>query len=423
MRILMMTNTYAPIMGGLEKSIESFTLELRRRRHKVHIVVPEYEGAPENEKGIVRLPAVQHFNGTDFSVNLPVPGILTDLADVFKPEIIHAHHPFLVGDLALRMAGQYHIPLVFSYHTMFEQYTHYLPLDNEASKAFITELAAGFANLADQVIAPSGSVRDVLLKRGVETPIDIVPTGVSRKFEQGDGRKARQRFKIPSDAFVVGHVGRLAPEKNPQFLCEAVALFLKKREKSVFLVVGDGPSRTEMEDFFRGAGLSDRVFFPGAQEGKRLFDAYHAIDLFAFASLSETQGLVLTEAMAAGVPVVALDGPGVRDVLKDMENGRLLPEQDAADFAAALDWYLGLSVSEKKNLIACSRKTAEEFSVERMTDRLLEVYRTAALRNLRHRGDQDSPWHIMMGRVKTEWEMLTNLGKAAKAAVAEAIKT
>jgi len=417
-----MTNTYAPIMGGIERSIEAFTQELRKRRHKVNIVVPEYEGQPEGERGVIRLPALQHVSGTEFSVNLPIPGMLSDLMEALKPEIVHAHHPFWMGDLALRMAGQYHVPLVFSYHTMFEQYTHYLPMDNEASKAFITELAAGYANLADQVIAPSASVRDVLLKRGVETPIDIVPTGVYVKnFEQGEGDKGRKRIKIPAAAYVVGHVGRLAPEKNLKFLAEAVALFLKKEEKSVFLVVGDGPSKETMEKYFKEQGLESRVYFTGALTGKKLMDAYHAMDIFAFSSLSETQGLVHTEAMAAGIPVVALDGPGVREVVRDGQNGRLIMEQDAKAFAKALGWCSSQNAAEKKNLIAGARMTADEFSMERMTDRLLDVYRTASLRNLRHKEDQNSAWHIMMGRIKTEFGMLQNLGKATKAAVVEAI--
>jgi len=171
--------------------------------------------------------------------------MLSDLMEALKPEIVHAHHPFWMGDLALRMAGQYHVPLVFSYHTMFEQYTHYLPMDNEASKAFITELAAGYANLADQVIAPSASVRDVLLKRGVETPIDIVPTGVYVKnFEQGEGDKGRKRIKIPAAAYVVGHVGRLAP------------FFSRKRRNRFFSWSETGHQKKPWKNILRSKDLS-----------------------------------------------------------------------------------------------------------------------------------------------------------------------
>ena len=130
MNILMMTNTYKPITGGLEKSIEAFTKEYRRQGHRVIIVAPDFENM-EPEEDVVRIPAIQNFNGTDFSVQLPVPGVLDDALGDFKPDIVHSHHPFLVGDTALRIAYKQNVPIVFTHHTLYEQNTHYVPGDSE----------------------------------------------------------------------------------------------------------------------------------------------------------------------------------------------------------------------------------------------------------------------------------------------------
>jgi 1,2-diacylglycerol 3-alpha-glucosyltransferase len=198
MKILMMTNTYTPVVGGVEESIRAFTNQFKKRGHQVLIVAPEFKGIPAREEGIVRIPAIQQFNHSDFSVNLPIPGLLSKLMNNFKPDVVHSHHPFLVGDMALRLCGQYSIPLVFTYHTMFEDYLHYLPFRNERIKRFVIELSTGYANLTDQVIVPSQSVYDILLKRGVNAPMDVIPTGVDiRRFATGSGESIRRRFGIP----------------------------------------------------------------------------------------------------------------------------------------------------------------------------------------------------------------------------------
>ena len=304
MKILMMTNTYTPIIGGVERSIQSLSEQFRRNRHEVMIVAPSFNGLPEKEEGVLRIPSLQHFNNTDFSVNLPVPGLLQKLMADFKPNIVHSHHPFLVGDIALRLSGQYRIPLVFTYHTMYEYYIHYLPIHNNFIKRFVIELSTGYANLANQVIVPSKSVKDILVERGVESPIEIIPTGIDIKnFSSGDGYSIRKRFNIPEDAFVIGYVGRFAPEKNLEFLSRAVVEFLKRDEQVHFLIVGQGPLEKIIKQIFCDQSLETRVHFTGALKDQPLFDSYHAMDIFAFASLSETQGVVLSEAFTAGIPV------------------------------------------------------------------------------------------------------------------------
>src|SRR5690606_31450022 len=205
----------------------------------------------------------------------------------------------------------------------YEQYTHYVPGNSTILRNFIIELGTSYANLSDQVFAPSDSIRKLLLKRGVKTPIEVVPTGVRiERFACGDSSVCRERLNIPVSSFVVGHMGRLAPEKNLRFLAEAVIRFLREREDAVFLLVGSGSMESELQKSFGDAGLQDRVFMAGVLQGQELADALTAMDVFVFASRSETQGMVLTEAMAAGTPVIALDASGAREVVRDGVSGR-----------------------------------------------------------------------------------------------------
>lgn len=419
MNVLMMSNTYFPIMGGLEKSIASFSRELRKRGHKVMIVAPEIDGSGKKEYGVVRVPAIKHVNGTDFAVNLPVPALVSKVMEAFKPDIVHAHHPFLMGDMAMRLAGQYRIPLVFTYHIMFEQYNDFL-LNSEAGKNFVVELAAGYSNLADHVIAPSDSVKKVLRKRGVKTPVAVIPTGVMvKKFKQGKGERFRRKQSIPPGAFLAAYTGRMSPEKNLEFLARAAAVFLKRNPKAYFAAVGRGPSLSAMRKIFTDAGVKDRIRFAGILRGGDLLDAYHAMDVFAFASKSETQGMVLTEAMAAGVPVVGLDASGVREVVRDRKNGRLVLREEELVFARALEWMARLSATKRKKIKCEALRTAEDFSLDRCAVKLQEIYLKA--RAQKERGD-NSPWHRLMGRIKTEFDMLANVGRAAAAAVVETAK-
>ena len=418
MKILMMSNTYTPIVGGLEKSIQSFSEEFRQLGHEVKIVAPKFKDMLKEEEDVIRVPALQKFANTAFSVHLPLPGQLSKLMEKFKPDIVHAHHPFLVGDMALRLCGQFNLPLVFTYHTMFEQYTDYFGLDNEAMQGFVIKLATGFANMSDQVIVPSESVAEILKDRKVETPMAVVPTGVEvKRFFKENGSALRKKLKIPKNAFVVGHLGRLSPEKNLIFLAEAVAEFLKKNKKAHFLVIGSGESEKDLKQMFRLADARTRLHFGGVLKGKKVVEAYHAMDVFAFASKSETQGMVITEAMASGLPVVAIDAPGVREVVKDRLNGRLLQKESVEKFAAALKWCSGQKKASWKTLQKKAQETADKFSIEKSAQKALRVYEVTQASMDTPRDSYRKDWPDMMKRIKTEWEMLVNVGKAAGAAV------
>ncbi len=418
MHILILTNTFTPHVGGVARSVTAFSEEYRKRGHRVLVVAPEYPGTPPHEHDVVRIPAIQKFNASDFSVVLPIHPSLSETINTFRPDIVHSQHPYLLGMTAVRIASRRKLPLVFTHHTLYEQYTHYVPGDSPALKRFVIELATRYANLADQVFAPSESIRDLLRQRGVITPITVVPTGVHLEhFAQGDGSAFRREMGIPAEAFVVGHLGRLAPEKNLAFLAEAVAGLLRQHPTAHFLVIGTGPSEATIRDIFARAGLDSRLHIAGILQQQTLSDALHAMDLFAFASTSETQGMVLTEAMAAGLPVVALDAPGAREVVRDRQNGRLLQEATLEAFTAALQWVAALSPEALHQLHDAALATANAFSMPRCAERALACYASLTAGAPPQSLKDVNGWNEVMTAIKTEWKILKSVAGAGDAAL------
>lgn len=418
MNILIFTNTFTPHVGGVARSVEAFTAEYRARGHRVLVVAPEFPDMPQDEVDVLRIPALQNFNASDFSVALPIRPQLSETIEAFRPDIVHSQHPFLLGMAALRIARRLELPLVFTHHTLYEQYTHYIPGDSPALKRFAIELATRYANLCDQVFAPSESIQALLQERGVVTPIKVIPTGVRlENFAQGDGRSVREQMGIPEDAFVVGHLGRLAPEKNLEFLAQAVADFVGSHPQGHFLVIGTGPSEDAIRAIFDHAGIPARLHIAGVLQQQPLADALHAMDVFAFASQSETQGMVLAEAMAAGLPVVALDAPGAREVVKDQHNGRLLLDATAAAFSAALHWVAELPPEHVRDLKQNALDTAAAFSMPRSADQALACYASIKRKLSADTSTEESDWNDTITWIKTEWDILKSVASASDAAI------
>jgi 1,2-diacylglycerol 3-alpha-glucosyltransferase len=419
MKIAMFTNTYLPHVGGVARSVNTVADACRERGHEVRIIAPDFEGA-EPSPDVLRVPAIQNFNGSDFSVQLPFPLMVRDFITGFDPDLIHSHHPFLLGDSALREAWKQQIPVVFTHHTLYERYTHYMPLDSPALKRMAIQLATEYCNRCDQVIAPSESIAILLREREVTVPVEVIPTGIDTAlFASGNGPRFRKKLGIPQEARVIGHVGRLAKEKNVFFLAEAVAACLDADPRNAFLIVGEGDARDEMLTVLNRQVRGHQIYAVGKRTGTELADAYAAMDCFVFASQTETQGLVLAEAMAAGRPVVALDGPGVREIVRDGENGRLLPGgATAREFTGAVE----LLMRDPELTRQCSAKAkedAEAYSTKRCMGRLLDCYQRLLAR-ARPRRDVDATlWDRFQAGIGIEWKLLEEKMVALAAAVTE----
>jgi len=391
MRILMLTNVYTPLVGGVTRSIQTFTGQFQQHGHDVMIVAPSTDNDPEDEDHVVRYPAIPQFYQHKYSLPIMIPGLLMGTLIDFQPDVIHSHHPFLLGRSAQHSSAIWDVPLVYTHHSRYDKYIDQTTDWGRRLNLLVQNLVVDYCRVADAVVAPSRSIAE-MLPEDLPGLLRVIPTGIdTRRFGQGDGQAFRQNYGLSEDVFVVGHLGRLAPEKNCGFLSAAVVAFLQQNPAAHCVIVGDGPSRGEIEKIFQAAECAKRLHITGILEGQELVDAYHAMDVFAFASQSETQGIVIVEAMAAGIPVVAVDASGIREVVLDNENGYLLAEEDCDTFAAALKKYCELATDDKVVMQQQARQTAEHFSQEACTNRLLELYEEV----ITHRKEQIAEEHVM----------------------------
>ncbi len=295
---------------------------------------------------------------------------------------------------------------------MYEHYAHYIASDSPHMGRLARNIAAGYANICDAVFAPTPGVASLLQKRGVTAPIEVIPTGIDTSaFKHGSGAALRKRFAIPPKAFVVGHVGRLAPEKNPSLLMRALVDFLHMHPAAHALIVGDGSMRSSMEEDAKRASLSRRLHFAGTLRHGALIDSYHAIDLFAFASTTETQGIVLLEALASGVPIVALDAIGTRDFITHGKNGWLVPQERTQEFAPALSRAAHLVSAYRKRYRQCAYASAARYDQGLCADRALRVYHSLIGKQQPMPGSQ---WQRLMAG---QWALWTNRVSSAYSAI------
>jgi glycosyltransferase involved in cell wall biosynthesis len=399
-----MSNVYSPFVGGVRRSVETLASELRKKGHRVIIVTPDFEQEPVDDPDVIRVPAIHHFYGSDFSFQIPLPGVLHSTIQNFTPDIIHSHHPFMLGDTALRISAEFGVPVVFTHHTFYENYTHYVKNNSSLLKTFIKTLATEYANLCNLVLAPSQSVAETLLQRGVLSPVKVLPTGIDvNAFKNGKGDLFKKKYIIPGNAIVLGFVSRIAPEKNIKFLSTAIKEIMFEHKHVYFLVVGTGPSVQSLTSYFARQGLSDRLIMTGILESQDLIDAYHAMDLFVFASQTETQGLVIIEALASGIPVIAVQGPAINDVIEDYKNGRLVSE-NISFFKDACTWYIKLAADKRKRIKYMALCTAQNFSQENYGLCVLNEYKqliskTPVIKNR-------TPWQKIKKAAAVEFELL-----------------
>lgn len=379
MKIAMFTNTYLPHVGGVARSVSNFAESYRKLGHECIVIAPEFEEKIPDEKDVYRVPAITNFNDSGFSFKLPFASDLSDVLDEFEPDIIHSHHPFLLGDTALKAAYTRELPIVFTHHTLYEQYTNYLPFDGDFTKKAAIELATSFANTCSLVFAPSKSIADLIQSRGVEVPIVVQPTGIDiESAKSGNGDRFRKKYGIESGTLLIGHVGRIAAEKNLEYLTNAVCEALTQCKQARFVLVGSGDLEKRIKEIVEERGLTDQFVPTGSLQGQELSDAYAAFHVFAFASQSETQGLVLAEAMAGGSPVVALEGPGVGDILEQGKNGLLLPaNSDEGAFAKELLSVLNTSSENRAAFQKHALVTAESLSLQNTAQSALRHYKNA----------------------------------------------
>lgn len=302
------------------------------------------------------------------------------LLPAFKLDVIHAHHPFLLGQTAAVKAQELNLPLVFTFHTQYREYTHYIPLPMEIVQNFLKDAVdrwmRDYMRGCQHIIIPSESMREILVKQyGLKNNFTVIPTGIDLEaYRTANGKNIRKKKHWENDIVMIS-VGRLASEKNWEVLLNAVALVLKDVPQFRLVLIGDGQDRKNLEDLTKELGIRKRVTFLGALAFSEIPAYMKAADIFGFASITETQGLVTLEAMAAGLPVVAVDASGTRDILKNGQQGYLV-ENNADALAAGIKKLLS-NPERMQKFAEAALKKAESFNVELLTKKLLTVYEQA----------------------------------------------
>lgn len=379
MRLALFTNNYLPFCGGVTTSVETLRGGLETRGHEAWVFAPRMPTAAPAPR-VVRYPSLPAATYPEFALAIPVSRQIARLVGALDPDVFHAHHPFLLGPAARRLSRRAGRPLVFTYHTRYEKYAHYVPLRRGLVEAAAVGLSTRFAARADAVIAPSALIRDELRERGVRTPIAVVPTGVDLgRFSPGDQREARRALGLPEDETIVLYVGRLDREKSVERVLTAFERVAGTLPRSRLLVIGQGTQSAALARQAAALAVGDRIAFPGARPHAALGPCYRAADLFLFASETETQGLVLAEAAACGLPAVAVAAPGCDEVVRDGETGLLTKPEPAALADAAIGLLLD---GERRRAMALrARQVAERhFDVRLQIDRTLAVYADAVAR-------------------------------------------
>ncbi len=375
----MLSDVYFPRVNGVSTSIKTFRDDLMALGHRCVLVAPEYPAAPEapDDADVVRLPSWRApFDPED---RLLVWPRLTRWARSIAPgdfDVIHVQTPFTAHYVALRLSERIGAPVVETYHTYFEHYLHhYLPaLPASLTRSFARRLTVSQCHAADHVISPSPQTADALRAYGVTSPITILPTGLpASAFLKGDRGRFRARHGIPEERPVALFVGRVAHEKNIDFLLRMLIELRKSVPEVLMLIAGEGPAEGHIKALIASLDLGMNVRLLGNMDrGRTLRDCYQAADVFVFASRTETQGLVLLEAMAQGAPVVSTAVMGTADVLAGLQGATISPERE--DEFARLTQEILRDPDRRAMLGRLAVADAQTWSSHRLTRRLVDLY-------------------------------------------------
>lgn len=348
MRIAMLTNNYKPFVGGVPISVERQAKELAKLGHQVTVFAPEYKDISQEYDEYRQEHVIRYRTSRRRMENgMVYPRLICkEILEAFETEkfdCIHVHHPMFVGPMALYLGKKYDLPVIYTYHTKYEDYLHYIrPFENvgerSAARRSIYRLGKEkvvpgymkwFTNQCDLILAPTASMQEAMRQGGTKTPTAVFPTGLEDSFYIRDDQKAaalREKY-LQGRKHLFCTVSRLEEEKNPKFLLRGIARLKERMEESFrLLYIGEGSMREELEKMAAELGIAEEVIFAGNIENTEIKHYLNASELFLFASKSETQGIVLAEAFAAGCPVVAVKATGVEDIVISGTNGYMTEE-------------------------------------------------------------------------------------------------
>ncbi len=380
MHIAYFTNFYHPIVNGVVRSVSAFRQSLTELGHNIFVFAQHASDYEDAEPFIFRYPAVNLPIQIKVPAAIPISPFVDRLLPALKLDVIHTHHPFLLGQTAATKAEELGLPLLFTFHTRYRQYVHYFPVPQETVQEFLRDAVdiwmGEYMQKCHHIIVPSESLKHQLQEDyGLTEQVTAIPTGVDiRPYQTADGRSIRAARGWGTDRVLVS-VGRLASEKNWKTLLQAFALALPTHPTLRLVLIGEGPMQAELAQLAATLGVAHRVEFTGTIPFEDIPRYLKAADLFGFASTTETQGLVTMEALAAGLPVVAVNATGTQDIIRHEQDG-LLTEDDSAALAQAICRILE-SETMYQTFKAAALRRAKDFDILTQSQRLLEVYQQA----------------------------------------------
>lgn len=377
----MFTGYYLPTSGGIETSVVNLRKGLEAAGHEVFIFAPKYPGWEDKEKNVFRYKSIYFkYNGAPYFTAVPLLSGILEKVKELKLDVIHAHEPYLLGWDAQRIAKKLGIPMVFTYHIRYEDYCHYTPLIPESvAKKCVRAITIPFCKKCNAIIAPATAIKNYLSDHGVRVPIEIIPSGISVALyakDSGSRESIRAKYKISPDDIVLITASRITKEKNIGFLIEAFAVIRKTDKNAKLLIAGDGVEKPRLERMVKNLHLENDVIFTGLASKEQIMDLYDASDIFVFASLTETQGLVVAEAMASGLPAVTIKASGVEDMIQSGVNG-ILTENSLDDFTKSVLKVINDNDLRKK-MAAQAQIDSKNFSIEIWIEKIVKFYQKLA---------------------------------------------
>jgi 1,2-diacylglycerol 3-alpha-glucosyltransferase len=385
LRIGLFTDTYAPQVNGVSISLQLIFEGLQKRGHRVTVFAPRFPGYEDNEPGVVRLPSLKYLN--DPPIYVAVLGTPRSTWSLSRKhfDVLHAHSPLTVGLLAYLTASTKNLPLVYTYHTSITDYTHYLKVIG--GTGVIRHAARWFSatstNLGDRVVVPSPKFHRLLLEQKVKKPIHIIPNGIDLsqfKMAKNPG-SFRKRLGLKSNTPLLLSVGRVDPEKRLDFLIEAFTRMAVRCPTAHLVFAGDGSSRKKLEEQAAATKFSDRIHFLGMVKRDELPDLLHDATVFLSASTTEVHPISVIEAIASGLPLVAVDDEAFEGMIVEGENGHLTP-LDLDTYADTLE-KLVIDSERLARFGKRSLELSEKYSIESQVRTLEHLYMEAILQNWR----------------------------------------
>jgi glycosyltransferase involved in cell wall biosynthesis len=379
MRIAFFTNCYKPLINGVVTSIVYLKEAYEKKGHQTYIFAPKVEDYIDQEKNIFRYRSINLTNKVKYPIAIPLSFKAKKVITEFNPDLIHIHHPFVLSSVAIMYSKQLGIPKILTIHTQYDQYAYYVaPLPQKLTQEVIKKIVSNLADKTDCITTPSESMKALIKNYGIKNRIEVISNAIKlstfREKNELECLKISKRYNLKEDEKIILFVGRVATEKSIDKIIKALAIIKKHGvSKTKLLIVGNGPAKDELTHLVQALGVEEEVIFCGEVNYEEIRYYYKIADVFTMASASESFGIVTIEALASGLPVLAVKAPGAMDILTDGFDG-LLTDDNIEHFAKALEKIIR-DPELRERLSKGALKTSAKYSINMISERMLNLYR------------------------------------------------